>query len=53
MAENAANVSNCKISWREFPSLKLQGEASGEHFKLSLVKGFLLPVRETLKEAAK
>lgn len=43
MEENAANVSNCKMSWREFHTLKLQGEAPGEHFKLFLggVKGFL------------
>lgn len=43
MEENAANVSNCKMSWREFHTLKLQGEAPGEHFKLFSggVKGFL------------
>lgn len=39
MEENAANVSNCKMSWREFHTLKLQGEAPGEHFKLFLGGG--------------
>lgn len=50
MEENAANVSNCKTSWREFHTLKLQGEAPGEHFKLFLggVKGFL-SVHATLR----
>lgn len=46
MEVKVANVSNCKMSRREFHPLKLQGEASGEHFRLFsclfLVKGFPL-----------
>lgn len=34
MEVKVANVSNCKMSRREFHTLKLQGEASGEHFRL-------------------